>query len=214
MTTTAVPHTARVVPPRGDGRRSRIGLLGGSFNPAHAGHRHIAEQMLRRLRLDQVWLMVSPGNPLKPSDGMAPLDDRLASARAISDGRRILATAVEATLGTRYTVDTLRELRRRFPRARFVWLMGADNLAGLPRWRGWRDIARAMPIAVYPRPGYNLPALAGAAAAALRRARRPARGAAALAGARPPAWTFLGAAQHPGSATALRAARLEGQQGD
>ena len=158
--------------------------------------------------------MVSPGNPLKPSDGMAPLDERLASARAISDGRRILATAVEATLGTRYTVDTLRELRRRFPRARFVWLMGADNLAGLPRWRGWRDIARAMPIAVYPRPGYNLPALAGAAAAALRRARRPARGAAALAGARPPAWTFLGAAQHPGSATALRAARLEGQQGD
>jgi nicotinate-nucleotide adenylyltransferase len=170
--------------------------------------------MRRRLRLDQVWLMVSPGNPLKPADGMASLDDRLASARAIANGRRIVATAIEAKLGTRYTVDTLRELRRRFPRARFVWLMGADNLADLPRWRGWRAIARTLPIAVHPRPGYNLRALAGAAAVALRHGRRPARAAAALAGAPPPAWTFLGAAQHPGSATALRAARLQGQQGE
>lgn len=170
--------------------------------------------MLRRLRLDQVWLMVSPGNPLKPADGMASLDERLASARAMADGRRIIATAIEAKLGTRYTVDTLRELRRRFPRARFVWLMGADNLADLHRWRGWREIAGTMPIAVHPRPGYNFPALNGAAATALRRARRPARDAAALAAATPPAWTFLGAAQHSASATALRAARLQAQQGD
>ena len=170
--------------------------------------------MLRRLRLDQLWLMVSPGNPLKPADGMASLDERLASARAIADGRRIVATAIEARLGTRYTVDTLRELRRRFPRARFVWLMGADNLGGLPLWHGWREIARTMPIAVHPRPGYNLRALAGTAAVALRHARRPAREAAALASAHAPAWTFLGAAQHPGSATALRAARLQAQQGD
>lgn len=158
--------------------------------------------------------MVSPGNPLKPADGMASLDERLASARAIADGRRIVATAVEAKLGTRYTVDTLRELRRRFPRAHFVWLMGADNLAGLPRWRGWRAIARAMPIAVHPRPGYNLRALNGAAASVLRHARRPAAEAAALPATRPPAWTFLGAAQDSASATALRAARLTGHQGD
>jgi nicotinate-nucleotide adenylyltransferase len=162
--------------------------------------------MLRRLGLDQVWLMVSPGNPLKPVAGMASLADRLASARAIADGRRIVATAIEARLGTRYTVDTLRRLRRRFPRARFVWLMGADNLADLPRWRGWLQIARSMPIAVHPRPKYNLRALAGQAARRLRSAQRRPGAAAALAKERPPAWIFLAAAQNPASATALRAA--------
>lgn len=188
-------------------------MLGGSFNPAHLGHRHIAEQMLRRLRLDQVWLMVSPGNPLKSADGMATFADRLASARAIADGRRIVATAIEAKLGTRYTIDTLRELRRRFPRARFVWLMGADNLAGLPRWRGWLQIARSMPIVVHPRPGYNFRALAGQAAHRLRSARRPGRQAPELAIEQPPAWIFLRAAQHPGSATALRAAAQQANHG-
>ncbi len=202
------------IPLHGDNRRSRIGILGGSFNPAHRGHRHIAEQMLKRLRLDQVWLMVSPGNPLKPTRGMGGLANRLASARAIADGRRIVATAIEARLGTRYTVDTLRELRRRFPRAHFVWLMGADNLTDLPRWRGWLQIARNMPVAVHPRPGYNFSALAGQAANRLRHARRCAEAAAALAIARPPAWTFLPAAQHPGSATALRAAAQRDKDGD
>lgn len=184
----------------------RIGLLGGSFNPAHDGHRHIAALALRRLRLDQVWLLVSPGNPLKPVAGMAPLADRLASARAIADGRRIVATRVEAALGTRYTADSLAELRRRFPRARFVWLMGADNLEQLPRWRRWRGIAAACAFAVFPRPTYNHRALAGQAAKRLRPARRASHLAPALAGMAPPAWVFLPAPQHAASATAIRAA--------
>ena len=115
----------------------RIGLLGGSFNPAHAGHRHIIDLAQRRLQLDQVWLLVSPGNPLKPQGGMAPLDQRLTSARAMADGRRVVASAIESVLGTRYTIDTLRRLLQRFPRTRFVWLMGADILDELPRWRRW-----------------------------------------------------------------------------
>ena len=184
----------------------RIGLLGGSFNPAHAGHRHVAEQARRRLRLDQVWLLVSPGNPLKPRAGMAPFADRLAAARRISDGRRIVATGIEAALGTRYTVDTLRALRRRFPRARFVFLMGADLLAQLPRWRRWTEVAGGLPYAVLPRPGYTHRALAGAATHRLRAARRSAAQAAALADATPPAWLFLPTPQTSLSATALREA--------
>ncbi len=184
----------------------RIGLLGGSFNPAHSGHRHIAQMARQRLRLEQVWLLVSPGNPLKPARGMAPLPQRLASARAIADGRRIVATAIEAALGTRYTVATLAALRQRFPRARFVWLMGADNLAQLPRWTHWMRIARGTGFAVLPRPGYNHAALAGQAARRLRHARLPARAAPALARQAPPCWVFLPAAEHPASATAIRAA--------
>jgi len=193
--------------PFGDRRRTRIGLLGGSFNPAHEGHRHVAELARRRLRLDQVWLLVSPGNPLKPGTGMAPLAVRLASARRIAEGRRIVATAIEAGLGTRYTADTLRALRRRFPRARFVWLMGADNLEQLPRWRRWREIAASMPFAVVPRPTYNHRALASLAARRLRRSRRAACAAPVLAGMAPPAWVFLPAPQHAASASAIRAAR-------
>ncbi len=161
---------------------------------------------LRRLRLDQVWLMVSPGNPLKPVQGMAPFADRMASARRVADGRRVLATGIEAALATRYTVDTLHELRRRFPRARFVWLMGADNLHQLPRWRGWLAIARTMPFAVLPRPGYNHRALAGQAARRLRPARLVARRASLLVGRRAPAWIFLAVPQHAASASAIRAA--------
>jgi nicotinate-nucleotide adenylyltransferase len=184
----------------------RVGLLGGSFNPAHPGHRHIALLARRRLRLDQVWLLVSPGNPLKPACGMAPLPVRLASAAAIGDGRRIVATAIEAALGTRHTVATLAELHRRFPRVRFVWLMGADNLVQLPRWRRWRAIAAGTVFAVLPRPGYNHGALSGQAARFLRAARRPAHAAPVLAVLPPPAWLFLPSAQHAASATALRAA--------
>ncbi len=184
----------------------RVGLLGGSFNPAHRGHAHVARRALTLLGLDQVWLLVSPGNPLKPQRGMARFADRLASARAIADGRRVLATGIEAALGTRYTVDTLRALRRRFPLVRFVWLMGADNLAQLPRWRRWLDIARAMPIAVLPRPSYNHRALAGRAAARLRRVRAPAAAATTFADRHTPAWIFLPVAQDAASATAIRAA--------
>jgi nicotinate-nucleotide adenylyltransferase len=187
----------------------RIGLLGGSFNPAHAGHRHVALLARRRLRLDQVWLMVSPGNPLKPRAGMASRAARLASARAQGDGRRVIATGIEGALGTLFTFDTLRALRRRFPRARFVWLMGADNLAELPRWRGWLGIARTVPFAVLPRPSYNHRALAGRAARRLHGARHRAEAASALAGLTPPAWIFLPAAQHAASATAIRAARAQ-----
>jgi nicotinate-nucleotide adenylyltransferase len=197
------------IPPYGDRRRQTIGLLGGSFNPAHQGHLHIARQALRHLGLDQVWLLVSPGNPLKPAAGMASLADRLESARRIADGRRVVATAVEASLGSRYTVDTLRLLRQRFPRARFVWLMGADNLAQLPRWNGWLRIARSVPFAVLPRPTYNGSALAGRAARRLRAARLPAGAASVLAKATPPAWIYLTAPQHGASATAIRAAHLE-----
>jgi nicotinate-nucleotide adenylyltransferase len=185
-----------------------VGLLGGSFNPAHQGHRHIAEGLRRRLRLDQIWLLVSPGNPLKPAQGMAPFAARLASAARIADGSRIVATGIEAMLGTRYTVDTLRALRRRFPRMRFVWLMGADSLASLPRWRDWRRLVQLAPIAVHTRPGADRAALAGEAAHLLRHRRLPARQAALLADRPPPAWAFLPLAPHPGSATALRAAGL------
>ena len=185
----------------------RVGLLGGSFNPAHGGHRHVATVALRRLRLDQVWLLVSPGNPLKHAHGMAPLAERLASATAlVVDHPRIVATALERQLGTRYTVDTLARLRRLFPHVRFVWLMGADNLRQLPAWRGWLSIVASTPFAVLPRPGYNAEALVGAAASRRRRARRPSAQATLLAGSEAPAWLFLPAREDAASATALRSA--------
>lgn len=184
-----------------------MGVLGGSFNPAHAGHLHVARIALRRLRLDQVWLLVSPGNPLKPRAGMAPFRDRLLSARRIADGHRIVATGIEACLGLRYTWQVLAALQRRFPRVEFTWLMGADNLEQLPRWRRWTCVAQAMPFAVLPRPSYNHRALAGKAAQRLRYGLRRPSAAPALPTARPPAWTFLPVAQNPLSATALRAAQ-------
>lgn len=197
------------LPPTGDRRRTRIGLLGGSFNPAHEGHLQLARRALSQLRLDQVWLLVSPGNPLKPAAGMAPLAERLAGARRLVDGRRIIATDIERQLHTRYTVDTLALLRRRFPNACFVWLMGADGLADLPRWRRWRRIVRLTPFAVLPRPTYNRSALAGKAAVRLRQARRPAREAPLLARQHGPCWIFLPAPQNDISATALRARRKQ-----
>jgi nicotinate-nucleotide adenylyltransferase len=195
--------------PRGDRRRVRIGLLGGSFNPAHEGHRHVAERALAALGLDRVWLLVSPGNPLKPARGMAPFAERLSSARRIADGRRIVATGIEARLGTRYTADTLALLRQRFPRARFVLLLGADNLQQLPRWRRWREVARGTPIAVVPRPGATRRALAGRAARTLERhRRRPAALLHEAPGTHAP-WCLIPAPEHPASATAIRARRGE-----
>ncbi len=197
-------------PPRfGDSRRMRIGILGGSFNPAHAGHIHFATTALKRLRLDQVWLLVSPGNPLKDANTMAPLAKRLAfatarAAEADPTGRRIIATDIERHLNTRYTRDTLRALHTRFPKIRFVWLMGADNLTQLPHWRDWMGIARQTPFAILPRPPYNHAALAGQAAHRLARWRRRSAGAATVAGAKPPAWVFLGGREDPSSATELR----------
>lgn len=149
------------------------GLLGGSFNPAHGGHRRISLFALEALALDEVWWLVSPGNPLKPAAGMAPLAMRLASARSQARHTRVRVTAIERELGTRYTVDTLRALLRRYPSRRFVWLMGADNLAQFHEWKDWRAIATLMPIAVIARPGYDASALASPAMAWLRRFRRP-----------------------------------------
>ena len=183
----------------------RIGLLGGSFNPAHEGHRHIATLALARLGLDQVWLLVSPGNPLKPEGGMAPFARRLASARGLADERRVVASAIEAAFGTRYTIDTLRRLLRRFPRVSFVWLMGADIMEQLPRWRCWMGVARRIPFLVLPRPGYDHRALAGRAAHRLRAARRPARMASMLPRLAAPVWIFLCAPACAASASAIRA---------
>jgi nicotinate-nucleotide adenylyltransferase len=152
------------------------GLLGGSFNPAHGAHRAISLFALDALALDEVWWMVSPGNPLKPKHGMASLEARVRSARAMARRAPIRVTAIERELGTRYTIDTLRALRRRFPRRRFVWLMGADNLAQFHLWKDWQDIAREMPIAVIARPGYDDDALASPAMAWLRRYRLAAAG--------------------------------------
>lgn len=194
------------LPTGGDLRHVRIGLLGGSFNPAHEGHIAIALRAARQLGLDQVWLMVSPGNPLKPRHSMAPLEARLASVRRLVRGPRLVPTVIESRLRTRYAVDTLRTLKRRFPQARFVWLMGADVFAELPRWSRWRAFVRAVPIAVLPRPGSNIQALHGQTASVLRRFRVGAYAAGEIVDRRPPVWAFLPGPQNVISATALRRA--------
>lgn len=145
------------------------GLLGGSFNPAHGGHRSISLFAIDALQLSELWWLVSPGNPLKSTKDMAPFKARLGSARAMARRSRIRASAIERDLGTRYTVDTFRALKRRYPKRRFIWIMGADNLAQFHRWKDWRTIARTMPIAVIARPGYEGAALASPAMAWFRR---------------------------------------------
>ncbi len=159
--------------------------------------------------LDQLWLMVSPGNPLKPAQGMAPFAERLASTRKIADGRRIIATDIEQRLGLHYTADTMQALRRRFPTQKFVWLMGADNLKQLPKWGRWLQIVRAMPMLILPRPGQTRAALAGQAVKRLAHHRLPARSGLCLAATQAPAWILLPVRENSTSATALRA-RLAG----
>lgn len=185
---------------------TRTGLLGGSFNPAHRGHRHISLAALDALGLDEIWWLVSPGNPLKVKQGMAPLRARLASARLAARGAPIRVTAIERALGTIYTADTLARLVRRFPKRRFIWLMGADNLAQFHRWRDWRKIAALVPIAVVTRPGYDGAALKAPAWGWLRRFVRPAAMARDWTMWRPPALVLLSLPPDPTSATALRAA--------
>jgi len=192
--------------PRRSAQRRRIGLLGGSFNPAHAGHRHISLVALHRLGLDEVWWLVSPQNPLKPSKGMAPLADRLAQATKTADHPHIRVSDIERRLRTRYTADTLPALVRSHPDCAFVWLMGADNLAQLPAWRRWDSIVRTVPIAVFPRAPYSLRALAGRAAQRFARARRREETAGGLVSMHAPCWIFLHSQLHPASATAIRAA--------
>lgn len=181
------------------------GLLGGSFNPAHRGHRAISLFARQTLGLDEIWWMVSPGNPLKPAEGMAPLPARLASAKRMARRAPIRATAIEQQLGTRYTIDTLTELVRRYPDRRFIWLMGSDNLAQFPQWRDWRKIARLVPIAVIARPSYNERAHATRALGWLRRFVRPAGQARLWTTWRPPALVMLRFRPDPTSATRLRA---------
>jgi nicotinate-nucleotide adenylyltransferase len=182
------------------------GLLGGSFNPAHGAHRRITLFAIAALGLDEVWWLVSPGNPLKAEADMAPLGARVRSARAQARRAPIRVTAIERSLGTRYTVDTLRALKRRYPGRRFVWLMGADNLAQLHLWRDWRGIAREMPIAVIARPGYDRQAFASPAAAWLRRYRLPAAGLKNRKEWSAPALIELRFDPDPRSATAMRRA--------
>jgi nicotinate-nucleotide adenylyltransferase len=183
-----------------------IGLLGGSFNPAHGGHRAISLQARTALGLDEVWWLVSPGNPLKPAQGMAPLPARHAHAQKIARRAPIRVTAIEAQLGTRYTIDTLRALQRKYPRHRFIWLMGGDNLRQFDQWKNWRDIARTMPIAVVARPGYTEAVQGSSALHWLRRFVRPARHAKNWTEWRPPALVHLRFRPDPRSATLLRQA--------
>jgi nicotinate-nucleotide adenylyltransferase len=185
---------------------TRTGLIGGSFNPAHRGHRRISQAALDALGLDEIWWLVSPGNPLKPARGMAPLPARFASARRAARGLPVRVTAIERELGSPYTVETLRALLRRYPNRRFVWLMGADNLVQFHRWRRWRDIARLVPIAVVSRPGYDGSAHAARAMGWLRRFVRPAAQTRHWTEWRLPALVLLRLPLDPTSATVIRAA--------
>ncbi len=187
----------------------RVGLLGGSFNPAHEGHRHISLVALERLALDQVWWMVSPQNPLKPVSGMADFTHRVQQARDIARHPRIVVTDVENRLGTRFTAETVKRLQQRHPSMRFVWLMGADNLLQIPEWRNWRTIFNALPIAILDRGPYSIfyRALSGQAAQTFKPFRVSASRASRLADMDAPAWVYLrDMKRHPASATGIREA--------
>jgi nicotinate-nucleotide adenylyltransferase len=200
------PNTAfaPTPPPFGDRRRRRVGILGGSFNPAHEGHLHISREALKRLGLHQVWWLVSPQNPLKSARGMTALDKRLAAAKAVARReRRIVVSALEQCLGETRTALTLKTLTRRYPALKFVWLMGADNLAQMPRWWRWTRIFHTARVAVFDRSPYSYGALAGAAARRFAQART--RRSSTIWFRLPPAWTYVAIRRHPASATALRA---------
>ena len=185
----------------------KIGLFGGTFDPPHGAHRAACLIALRRLGLDRVWWLVTPGNPLKDTRGLAPLEERLAAAKKLANHPRIIVTGLEADIGARYTYDTLRYLRAHGPGVNFVWIMGADNLRSFHRWDNWRGIASLVPIAVVDRLGPSLYAVGGPAGQALARYRIPEQAARSLAGRKPPAWVYLHGLKSPLSSTALRAAR-------
>ena len=191
------------LPPHAPGMR--IGLFGGTFNPPHAGHMLVAEIALRRLKLDRLWLLVTPGNPLKNTNGLPPLAQRIAAARALVRDPRIVVTGLEAEIGTRYTYDTVAWLTQRAPSLQFVWVMGADNLKQFSRWQRWADIARLAPIAVIDRPGSSLASLNAKAAQRFSRRRLREEDAASLALRRPPAFVFLHDRRIDLSSTELRA---------
>lgn len=180
-----------------------IGLLGGSFDPPHSGHVHLTKEALKRLGLDQVWWLVSPGNPIKPNPP-APLSQRLQTARVLMQHPRVRITALEARFGTRATVDTLAELQRIYPKVRFVWLMGADNLAEFHLWERWQRIMEQVPVAVFARPGQRMPALTSRAARQFSRFRVPQQQAHRLGRCPPPAWAYLDMPMRRISSTAMR----------
>jgi nicotinate-nucleotide adenylyltransferase len=182
----------------------RIGLLGGSFNPPHDAHRAISLFAIKRLKLDRVWWLVTPGNPLKDHGGLWDIDQRAEAARKMANDPRIDVTCLESVIGTRYTVDTITYLRRRAAGLRFVWIMGADNLAQFHRWQNWRRIASQVPIAVIDRPPQSFRALAAPAAQALARYRLPENRAGRLADYPAPAWVFLTGMKLALSSTGLR----------
>jgi nicotinate-nucleotide adenylyltransferase len=182
----------------------KVGLLGGSFDPPHLGHVHITRRALRRFDLDQVWWLVSPGNPLKER-GPAPLDRRMAAARALMDDPRVEITDIEAQIGTRVTADTLIEMRRLYPGVRFVWLMGADNLAQLHRWGKWREIMETVPVGVVARPGDRISARMAPAVRAYAGARLDGQARRLLGQAQAPAWCFVNVPMVDISSTDIRA---------
>lgn len=182
----------------------RIGVMGGTFNPPHEGHATASRTALKRLGLSRIWWVVTPGNPLKPHSGLPSLAERIAACRALARQPREIVTGFEAALGTSYTAATLAFLRLRHPRVKFVWVMGADNLAGFHRWQRWMEIARSMPIAVVDRPGWRWRGLASAAARRLAASRVPEQRAGTLASRRGRGWTMLSTRLSPLSSTELR----------
>lgn len=183
---------------------AKIGLLGGSFDPAHVGHVHITREALKRFGLDEVWWLVSPANPLK-SRGPAPLDDRVKTARKIMQHPRVRVTDLEARLGTRFTYETLVALQSRYPFVDFAWLMGADNMATIHLWDNWRSIFQSVPIGILARPGDRLSARLSPAARQFRKARLRARQAKMLTKCEPPVWCFVNVPMSGESSTAIRA---------
>lgn len=182
----------------------RIGLLGGSFDPAHDGHAHITREALKRFGLDRVWWLVSPGNPLK-DQGPAPIKDRMARARNVMQDPRVEITDLETRMGTRFTWDTLSNLTQAYPGVHFVWLMGADNLATFHQWENWQDIMGLVPVGVLARPGQRVSARMSVAARRYRRHRLGVREAQMLGGAVAPAWVFVNVPMNDTSSTGIRA---------
>jgi nicotinate-nucleotide adenylyltransferase len=206
LTSLVTPRPARYrIPVHYPGQR--IGLFGGSFDPPHGAHLSACLLAMKRLKLNRVWWLVTPGNPLKNTEGLAPLDDRIAAARALARHPRIDVTGIEAEIGVRYSYDTVRYLVSHCPGVHFVWIMGADNLRTFHRWQNWQGIASLVPIAVVDRPGPSLRAASSATAHALGHRRIPEDAAALLPSLPPPAWVLLHGLKSSLSSTALRAVR-------
>lgn len=197
---TKAPHS--IIPEAARWRGRTVALYGGSFNPAHKGHRKVARECLKRLGVDSIWFLVSPGNPQKAGTDMADFQRRFDSVQAlVGDHPRMHVTDIETRLGTQYTADTIKALKNAMPDTNFLWVMGADNLMSFHTWRDWQAIANALPIAVFDRPGY---ALAGLNAKFTRRFSRFRTTPQRLSQSKTPAWAFLTIPRHPASATRLR----------